>query len=313
MILFVYSIPVIGSIVYLLGVLMLLRIVYEGQKIIRQFLIKEDQINIEETYGKGSYVMITGGTSGIGLELAKKFASLGFNIINISRNPQKLEARAEEIKACAKHEDIKIVNIVKDFTECHKAEFYDEILERVEGLDLSILINNVGISGNSHLPLSKVEYNSISDLVVANCNSQLGMLKSFLPLLIKRSKANLAVRSGVIDMSSITACGPSNFVASYAATKAFNLYLTLGINATMKKDIDFLSVQPHFVESNMTQGLEKHPKMISAEECVNGIIGCFGVFDSTCGGKGHILPWLKCEIMRFVLGELMVEPIHPTH
>jgi 17beta-estradiol 17-dehydrogenase / very-long-chain 3-oxoacyl-CoA reductase len=50
--------------------------------------------NIAKRYGFRSWVVITGSTDGIGKALAFEFAKLGFNIVSISRNPEKLEKTA---------------------------------------------------------------------------------------------------------------------------------------------------------------------------------------------------------------------------
>ena len=46
--------------------------------------------HLVDRYGKGSWALVTGGTDGIGLEMAKELARLGFNIINVARNSEKL-------------------------------------------------------------------------------------------------------------------------------------------------------------------------------------------------------------------------------
>ena len=54
--------------------------------------------NLQERYGKGSWVVITGASMGIGFAYCKAFAKRGFNIVLISRDEKKLQNAVEEIK-----------------------------------------------------------------------------------------------------------------------------------------------------------------------------------------------------------------------
>jgi 17beta-estradiol 17-dehydrogenase / very-long-chain 3-oxoacyl-CoA reductase len=130
-----------------LGYLGLIRIIYECYNLTYQKFFANDRSKLElyNKYGEGSWAIITGSTDGIGLGFAKYLASKGFNLVCISRKKEKLEAKEKEIREYAKGENIKIKNIVKDFTDGYKEEFYKDIEAEIKGLDISILVNNVGI------------------------------------------------------------------------------------------------------------------------------------------------------------------------
>jgi len=114
--------------IQLLGWLGFVRVVYELYNyVVYTFLIKK-RTDLLEKYGEGSYVVITGSSDGIGLGYAKYLAEAGFNLVCISRSAEKLKEKEKEIREYAKQrKDLKIVNIVKDFSECYKPEFYTEI------------------------------------------------------------------------------------------------------------------------------------------------------------------------------------------
>ena len=94
-------------------------------------------------YGKGSWVIITGSTDGIGKGFAYSLAKQGFNIVSISRTPSKLSELSTDLTS---KYGIKVLDIAKDFSECTKdpIQFYSDIYSKTSGLDVSILINNVG-------------------------------------------------------------------------------------------------------------------------------------------------------------------------
>ncbi len=63
---------------------------------------------------EGNFCLITGGSSGIGLALAKNLASKGANICILARDPIKLEAACQEISALARHPTQKIMTLSVD-------------------------------------------------------------------------------------------------------------------------------------------------------------------------------------------------------
>lgn len=50
--------------------------------------------HLPQFYGEGSWVVITGASDGIALEMAKELAKLGFNLVLISRTQNKLDVAA---------------------------------------------------------------------------------------------------------------------------------------------------------------------------------------------------------------------------
>lgn len=146
-------------IIEILGWIGLFRLCFELYNFAYQRFFAKDRKGLElrNKYGEDSWAIITGSTSGIGLGFAKYLASKGFNLVCISRNPEKLKEKEAEIKAEAKGE-IKIKNITKDFTQAYQADFYNDIAETVKDLDISILVNNVGIFHDEELNILPQTY-----------------------------------------------------------------------------------------------------------------------------------------------------------
>lgn len=77
------------KIVSIVGALVLLK---TGFKLLKNVLhLLKSTPDISRRYGKGSYVLITGSTDGIGKALTFEFAKRGFNIVSVSRSLEKLE------------------------------------------------------------------------------------------------------------------------------------------------------------------------------------------------------------------------------
>uniref|UniRef100_A0A452QSF5 17beta-estradiol 17-dehydrogenase n=1 Tax=Ursus americanus TaxID=9643 RepID=A0A452QSF5_URSAM len=90
----------------------------------------------------GQWAVITGAGDGIGKAYSFELARQGLNVVLISRTLNKLQAMATEIE-CTTGSSVKIIQA--DFT---KDNIYDYIGEKLKGLDIGILVNNVGMLPN---------------------------------------------------------------------------------------------------------------------------------------------------------------------
>ncbi|CAG0879094.1 unnamed protein product, partial [Cyprideis torosa] len=86
--------------------------------------------------------MITGATDGIGKSYAKEMAKSGLGVVLISRNQERLDNVADEIRALA-GPTAKIRTIAMDFTDDIALE---TVKSQLDGLEIGVLINNVGMS-----------------------------------------------------------------------------------------------------------------------------------------------------------------------
>ena len=102
------------------------------QKIIRREpVIIQD---VENNLLNGKTALITGGNSGIGYAIAKKFISSGAKVIILARNPEKTKVVAEEL-----HCDY----IISDVTDTEK--MIEDVTKYIEGKRIDILVNSAGV------------------------------------------------------------------------------------------------------------------------------------------------------------------------
>src|SRR4051812_8101174 len=86
------------------------------------------------------YALITGGSSGIGYELAKLFAADGYNLVIVARGPEDLDRTANEIRSSY---NVNVIPLSKDLFEPNAAfEVYDEV--KRQGLRIDVLVNDAG-------------------------------------------------------------------------------------------------------------------------------------------------------------------------
>ncbi|XP_012862068.1 very-long-chain 3-oxoacyl-CoA reductase-like [Echinops telfairi] len=90
---------------------------------------------------QGAWAVVTGATDGIGQAYAHEFAKKGLNIVLISRNMDKLKKEAKEIERLH-GTDTRVIQA--DFTG--GLEIYGAIEEGLKGLEIGVLVNNVGMN-----------------------------------------------------------------------------------------------------------------------------------------------------------------------
>lgn len=107
---------------------------------------------------KGKKICITGGSSGIGLAIAKKYAQCGANVLITGRNENKLKSAVEEIGCNADY-------ILWDVSDIHACQDkIDEMRQKLGGV-IDILINNAGIAPSKFWGnVDEVEWDNIYNI-----------------------------------------------------------------------------------------------------------------------------------------------------
>lgn len=162
------------------------------------------------TYFSNKLIFITGGSSGIGLALARKLFSCGANLIIIARNSEKLEGARRDI------EQFKVSS--GQFIRCLSADVSSRAdLSRIipqaikESGTPDILINSAGIINNDYF--GKIFYDTFDAVMKINLYGTRNMIAELLPAMKKRGGHIIIISSvaGLMGMSGYTAYGTSKF------------------------------------------------------------------------------------------------------
>lgn len=187
-------------------------------------------------------ILITGGGSGIGLALAKKYMENDNTVIITGRNLSKLETVQKTFP------NIQIFQ--SDVTDDAEVRMLvDDIQEKFGGID--VLVNNAGImnlvdAGNELNDLSK----QMQEIEI-NYNSPIRMLHYFLPQL-KRSNNPV-----LINVSSGLAYVPFSQAPVYSGTKSALHFWTLGIRSQLKRqNIKVVELLPPVVDTPLAHGAD---------------------------------------------------------
>ena len=152
--------------------------------------------------------LITGGSKGIGLELAKQFAKAHYDLILVARNSNELAAAVDDLKPFGVEVDTFAADVsTLDFCSRLAQQFTDK-LPRIE-----VLVNNAGTGriGMLHT-LSQTELEQILALnVVALTRLTQFFLQQFL----------VAKRGKILNVASTAAFTPGPYYSTYHASKAY--------------------------------------------------------------------------------------------
>src|SRR5256714_5878837 len=156
-------------------------------------------------------VLVTGGSGGIGLEIAKVLARKGFDLVLAARNRDALEAAAGQIEG---KYDVKVHVFAADL---RRREAPEEIFDflRNESVPIQILVNNAGFGLGGEF--AETELTRELEMIQVNIAALTHLTKLFMPAMIK-------ARAGrVLNVASTAAFQPGPLMAVYYATKAYVL------------------------------------------------------------------------------------------
>nr|XP_055023972.1 17-beta-hydroxysteroid dehydrogenase type 3 isoform X3 [Misgurnus anguillicaudatus] len=219
----------------------------------------------------GKWAVITGGSDGIGRAYAQELSKYGMNVVIISRNQEKLDRAARTIELAT---GVQVKVIAADFT---KDNIYGHIMECIEGLDIGILVNNVGILP-SQIPCRLLETADLEE----ECRKG---------------------RGAVLNVSSGIAKIPCPLYTLYAASKVFVERFSQGLQAEYRsKGIIIQTVAPFGVSTSMTFHQKPDLVTFSAEDFVRSSLKYLRAGDQTYGSITHtILGWIMQAIPTWVL------------
>jgi len=194
----------------------------------------------------GEWVVVTGATDGIGLGYARQFAKRKFNLVLISRSEEKLKKTAEELATAFK---VEVRTVAADFSSTDNA-IYTKIAEGIKGLNIGILVNNVGISYPHAQYINEVDDLLVTQLININIYALTKMTKLVLPSLIEKKKGI------IINVGSAAGLIPTGdpLYAVYSGTKAYVDFFSRSLNIELKKKgIIVENHVPYFVVSKLSK------------------------------------------------------------
>jgi len=184
------------------------------------------------------YALITGATSGIGLELARLFANEGYSLIISARNETELLNVCGELES----EDVTVIPIAKDLFDREQAfALYAEVKQR--GIEVDVLVNNAG--QGVYGEFEKTDIDRELRIIDLNISSLVILTKCFLVDMTARNSGK------ILNLASIASKSPGPWQSVYHGTKAFVLSFTEAIREELKDtEITITALMPGVTDTD---------------------------------------------------------------
>jgi NAD(P)-dependent dehydrogenase (short-subunit alcohol dehydrogenase family) len=201
--------------------------------------------------------LVTGGSSGIGLAIARMLRDEGFDLTLVSRRPEKVETAAAELGAAA------VAANMAEAEDCERV--VAEHRNRFGRLDVLVNSAGVGIGG------------TVEDLPLKSLDLQLDVNLRGLFLVTQAAIPALRESRGwIVNLASIAGTVPTPGLATYGGTKAAVIALTRSLNEELDAaGVRAIALCPGFVDTPMAQWSGIEPaEMIRPEDCAEVVRMC---------------------------------------
>jgi hypothetical protein len=243
-------------------------------------LSNSDKKRLIEKYGQ--WAVVTGASSGIGLELAERLADAGFNLIINARNLSKLQ----EIQRDFENKFKVLVKIVAG--DVAQYETNENIFKVASNLEVGLVVASAGFGTSGKFINNGID--DEVDMLRVNCEGLLYITHYFSQLFAKKRKG------GIILLSSMVAFQGVPNASNYAATKAYVQTLAEGLAVELKPfGVDVLAAAPGPVSSGFANRANMQMSMSLKPSDVGVPIL------KALGRKTTILPGLLTKVLVYSL------------
>ena len=195
-------------------------------------------------------VIITGGSSGIGLAFAKKFLREGNKVIITGRSVDKLEAVKNELP-----------DIFIEAADVTDAKSIDMLAGKYKAVN--ILVNNAGVHHECSFKHGIENFSILQNEIDTNFTAPVMIAEKFIPHLINHERA------AIINITSYFAISPKPSAPIYSATKAAMRSFTKSLRMQLKDtNIRVFDVAPPIVDTPLTAKSNPNVKKMKPEELI---------------------------------------------
>lgn len=170
---------------------------------------------------KGTTVLITGASAGLGEEYARQLAPFAKRLLLAARRLERLEALKKELEA--RHPGLEVTLFTVDLSSPESRETF---CRGLEGIVIDLLVNNAGLG--DHGAFESSEWDKVRQMLEVNVVALTALTHRILPGMRKNGSG------AILNVSSVASMLPVPNLAVYAATKAYVSSLTEALRAELR-------------------------------------------------------------------------------
>jgi NAD(P)-dependent dehydrogenase (short-subunit alcohol dehydrogenase family) len=219
----------------------------------------------------GKVVLVTGGSSGIGLSAARRFAEAGAITVICARDEAKLDEAVKDIVAYAKEKgqaSPQVFSYVVDIANAESCAEFVHILEEKHG-GVDYLINNAGRSIRRAIESSYDRFHDFERTMQLNYFGSLRVTMGLLPGMVKKRKGH------VVNISSISVLVNAPRFSAYVASKAaLDAWTACASSEFADQGVTFTTVNMPLVRTPMTAPTKIYESMplLNPEEAADMVV-----------------------------------------
>jgi len=234
-------------------------------------------------------VLITGASSGIGMELAKLFAADGSDLVLVARREDRLNELAQKLKS---EHGIDVHVLPKDLS---KKTAPSEIFKHLkkEKIEIDVLVNNAGFGSRG--TIAELDTDLQVDMVQVNVAALTHLTRLYLPGIIERG------HGGILNVGSLAGFQPGPNLAVYFATKAYVLSFTEALAEEISNpDIRISCLAPGPVKTEFGEKSDYEDSLLFKLSLMDLEPAVKAGYEGFRKGKTIVIPGLKQQIVPFL-------------
>jgi uncharacterized protein len=245
---------------------------------------------------RSKFAVVTGASSGIGLELARQFAENGFDVL-INAEDDRLNAAAQELSSTGA--DIQVVEA--DLATAEGVEFLVSAVEAA-GRPVDALALNAGVgNGGAFLDIPWVDEER---LIAVNVGSTVHLAKQLLPAMVARGSGR------VLFTASIASTMPGPYYATYAASKSFVLSFAEAVRYELKDSgVTVTALMPGPTDTDFFNRAGMHDTPVDEGSKDDAASVARDGFEALMAGKDHVVGGSRKNALQTAAGKFLTDPI----
>lgn len=224
--------------------------------------------------------LITGASSGIGLDFARLFAEGGYDVVLVARTESKLKALADELGTA---HGVRALAVAADLADPAAP---GRLMERVkaEGMHVDVLVNNAGYAGYG--AFAETDARMELDMIQVNIGALTALTKAVLPGMLARKSGR------ILNVASTAAFQPGPLMAVYYATKAYVLSFSEALaNETQGSGVTITCLCPGPTKTGFQERAKmEESKLVKGKEIMDSLTVARAGYEGLHQGRAVVIP-----------------------
>ena len=247
-----------------------------------------DQMKASEERPKRKLALVTGASSGVGVEFSRLLAERGYDLLLSARRLERLQQTADEIK---EQHAVAVEIIPCDLGIIGGAE---ELMDALGDREIDFAVNNAGLG--VYRPLTEHSVEEIDNMINVNLRSLTILTRGIARQMVERG------RGRILNHASFAGIHPSPWYSVYSATKAYVVDFSNVVNFELRDSgVSVTALCPCFFRSEFQDKSGRKPGSLGKSVIMEpDYIARIGI-EAALKGKSTVIPAFKYKFLNLLI------------